>query len=82
MRASLKLAFPRSVDFSVVQMGADRISFHPGSPRTTWATTIDPLIIYTTVDFEGSGCFICEMADVDPAEVRMGVPLEMCFRKL
>ncbi|MDP3064143.1 MAG: OB-fold domain-containing protein [Chloroflexota bacterium] len=44
--------------------------------------TVDPPIIYTTVDFEGGGRLTCEMTNADPSEVKVGMPVEMCFRKL
>lgn len=46
------------------------------------AASIDPPIIYTTVDFKGGGRMFVEMTDVDPDEVKVGMPVEMCFRKL
>ncbi len=46
------------------------------------AASIDPPIVFTTVDFQGGGRIVCEMTDVDPAEVQVGMPVEMCFRKL
>jgi 3-hydroxy-3-methylglutaryl CoA synthase len=46
------------------------------------AASIDPPVIFTTVDFQGGGRIVCEMTDVDPAEVKVGMSVEMCFRKL
>jgi len=34
------------------------------------------------VEFEGGGRMICELTDCDPAEVKIGIPVEMTFRKL
>ena len=33
------------------------------------------------VDFEGGGRVLCEICDCNPAEMRIGMPVEMCFRK-
>ena len=44
--------------------------------------TIDPPIIYTTVNFEGGARLTCEITNVHPSEVEVGMPVEMCFRKL
>lgn len=46
------------------------------------AASIDPPLVFTTVDFQGGGRIVCEMTDVDPAEVKVGMPVDMCFRKL
>ena len=45
------------------------------------ATTDKPLVI-TTVDFEGGGRILCMMTDRELDEVRIGMPIEMSFRKL
>ena len=45
------------------------------------ATTDKPLVI-TTVDFEGGGRMLCMMTDRELDEVRIGMPIEMSFRKL
>jgi len=44
--------------------------------------TVDPPIIYTVVDFEGGGRIMCQGTNVEPSELKLGLPVEMCFRKL
>ncbi|MCJ7594911.1 MAG: OB-fold domain-containing protein, partial [Desulfobacterales bacterium] len=38
--------------------------------------------IVGVVDFEGGGRLMCEVAECELSEVRIGMPVEMCFRKL
>jgi hydroxymethylglutaryl-CoA synthase len=35
-----------------------------------------------TVDFEGGGRVMCEVTECDPSEITIGMPVEMCFRKV
>ena len=44
-------------------------------------TTDTPLVI-TVVNFEGGGRMLCMMTDRELDEVRVGMPVEMSFRKL
>ena len=44
--------------------------------------TIDPPVTATFVDFEGGGRLMCDMTDRDPDAVKVGMPLEMTFRRL
>jgi hydroxymethylglutaryl-CoA synthase len=44
--------------------------------------TADPPVTVTFVDFEGGGRIMCDMTDRDPAAVKVGLPLEMTFRRL
>lgn len=44
--------------------------------------TTDPPVTLTVVNFEGGGRVICDMTDRDPDEVKVGMPLEMTFRRL
>jgi len=44
--------------------------------------TADPPVTVTIVDFEGGGRLMCDMTDRDPAAVKVGMPLEMTFRRL
>jgi hydroxymethylglutaryl-CoA synthase len=44
--------------------------------------TVDPPVTVTVVDFEGGGRIICDMTDRDPEEIKVGMPLEMTFRRL
>jgi 3-hydroxy-3-methylglutaryl CoA synthase len=46
------------------------------------AASIDTPSTSTVVDFEGGGRIMCEMTDRDPAEVKVGMPVEMTFRRL
>lgn len=46
------------------------------------AYTLQPPVVSIVADFEGGGRFTCEMADVDPAAVKIGDQLEMTFRRL
>jgi hydroxymethylglutaryl-CoA synthase len=41
-----------------------------------------PTAVNTVLEFEEGGRMICELTDCDPAEVRIGTPVEMTFRKL
>jgi len=34
------------------------------------------------VDFEGGGRIMCEVTECEPSEMRIGMPVEMCFKKL
>jgi hydroxymethylglutaryl-CoA synthase len=33
------------------------------------------------VDFEGGGRLMCEVTECEPSEIKVGMPVEMCFRK-
>jgi hydroxymethylglutaryl-CoA synthase len=44
--------------------------------------TADPPVTLTMVDFEGGGRLMCDMTDRDPAAVKVGMPLQMTFRRL
>ena len=44
--------------------------------------TDDPPVTLTVVNFEEGGRIICDMTDRDPDEVKVGMPVEMTFRKL
>lgn len=43
---------------------------------------IDPPATRTVVDFEGGGRGLFDMVDRDPAECKVGMPVEMTFRKV
>jgi hydroxymethylglutaryl-CoA synthase len=34
------------------------------------------------IDFEGGGRMMCEITECEPDQVRVGMPVEMCFRKI
>jgi len=44
--------------------------------------TLDPPLVICIIDFEGGGRMLCMMTDRDINEVKVGMPLEMSFRKL
>jgi 3-hydroxy-3-methylglutaryl CoA synthase/uncharacterized OB-fold protein len=44
--------------------------------------TLDPPVTVAFVDFEGGGRIMCDMTDRDLAAVKVGLPLEMTFRRL
>jgi hydroxymethylglutaryl-CoA synthase len=44
--------------------------------------TVEPPVTVTVVDFDGGGRIICDMTDRDPEEIKVGMPLEMTFRRL
>jgi len=44
--------------------------------------TVDPPVTVTVVDFEGGGRIMCDMTDRDPEEIKVGMPVEMTFRRL
>ncbi len=41
-----------------------------------------PPTVIAVVDFEGGGRIICEVTDCDPGEIRIGMEVEMTFRRL
>ena len=46
------------------------------------AATIDKPLVIAVVDFDGGGRMLCMMTDRELAEVEIGMPVEMSFRKL
>jgi len=46
------------------------------------ALHLDPPLTVAIVDFEGGGRAAFEMTDRDPKEIRVGMPVELTFRKL
>jgi len=42
----------------------------------------DPPVVIAAVDFEGGGRIMCEVTDCKPDEAKIGLPVQMCFRKL
>ena len=44
--------------------------------------TLDPPVTLTVVDFDGGGRIMCDMTDRDPEKIRVGMDIEMTFRKL
>jgi hydroxymethylglutaryl-CoA synthase len=46
------------------------------------AWSMAPPVVAAVVDFDGGGRLLCELADVDPAQVRIGTRVAMTFRRL
>jgi 3-hydroxy-3-methylglutaryl CoA synthase len=46
------------------------------------AASIDPPTTICAVDFPEGGRIMCDMTDRDPSEVKVGMPVEMVFRKI
>lgn len=46
------------------------------------AYTPSPPLVVAVVDFDGGGRFRCEMTDADPGSIRIGMRVEMTFRKI
>ena len=44
--------------------------------------SVEPPVTVTIVDFEGGGRLMCDMTDRVPEEIKVGIPLEMTFRRL
>ena len=38
--------------------------------------------IFGVVDFEGGGRLMCEVTECEPSQMKIGMPVEMCFRKV
>ena len=63
-----------------------RLSDQPGELFTYSmdyiAGAVDTPLVVGAVDFQGGGRIICMLTDREPEEVRVGMPVEMSFRKL
>ena len=63
-----------------------RFSDRPGTVFTYSmdyiAGAIDTPLVVTVIDFEGGGRLLCMMTDRELDEVKIGMPVEMSFRKL
>lgn len=46
------------------------------------AASIDPPLPFAAVDFEGGGRYVGEVTDKDASEIKVGMPVEMSFRKI
>jgi uncharacterized OB-fold protein len=44
--------------------------------------TVDPPLVVAVVNFEGGGRMLTQMTDRDPGQLRVGMPVEMSFRRL
>ena len=60
-----------SVDCKVATFTLDHLAY-----------SLQPPVVAAVVDFEGGGRCPCELTDVDPADVQIGLELEMSFRNL
>jgi len=55
----------------VVVYAIDHLTSNPESPA-----------VIAVVDFEGGGRMMCEVTECEPSEIKVGMPVEMCFRKM
>lgn len=46
------------------------------------ALSADPPNVDVVVDFEGGGRIFCNLVDCEPEQVKVGLQIEMCYRKL
>jgi 3-hydroxy-3-methylglutaryl CoA synthase/uncharacterized OB-fold protein len=69
----------------------DRMSPEPLAdvPATVATYTVDrlayslsPPVVAAVIDFDGGGRFSCELTDIDPDEVHIGLRVRMTFRRL
>jgi uncharacterized OB-fold protein len=71
---------------SVDQMAPERLADVQGTVATftidRLAFTLSPPVVAAVIDFDGGGRFSCELTDLDPSEVRIGLRVEMTFRNL
>jgi 3-hydroxy-3-methylglutaryl CoA synthase/uncharacterized OB-fold protein len=71
---------------AIDRMGSERMAPIPASVATftvdRLAYSPSPPVVAAVVDFDGGGRFACELTDLDPAEVHIGMKVEMTFRKL
>jgi uncharacterized OB-fold protein len=56
---------------TVATFAVDRLAFTPSPP-----------MVAVVVDFDGGGRFRCELADAGPDDVRIGMRVELTFRRL
>jgi 3-hydroxy-3-methylglutaryl CoA synthase len=56
---------------TVATFTIDRLAFTPSPP-----------MVAVVVDFDGGGRFRCELADTSPADVRIGMSVQLTFRRL
>ncbi len=68
-------------DFTPVRFSDKRATLFTYS-MDSLGPTPDPPLIVCFIDFEGGGRMACTMTDRAVEEVRVGMPLEMSFRKL
>jgi uncharacterized OB-fold protein len=56
---------------TVVTYTVDRLAYSPSPP-----------VVFAVVDFDGGGRLPVELTDVDPDDVKIGMRVEMSFRRL
>ena len=61
---------------------ADKPSVLTTYSHDSLGVSADPPTTIAAVDFEGGGRITCDMTDRDPAEIKIGIPIEMVFRIL
>ena len=44
------------------------------------AYSLNPPVVVAVIDFEGGGRYRCQLTDVDPAAVAVGMQVEMTYR--
>lgn len=71
----------RGMDFDPEPFAQKRATLFTYS-LDTLGPTPDPPLIVCFIDFEGGGRMQCLMADADPKELKIGMPLKMSFRRL
>lgn len=59
------------VPATIVTFTVDRLAF-----------SLSPPVVAAVIDFDGGGRFQCEVTDVDPDDVQIGMRVEMTFRNL
>jgi len=68
------------------QMTPERLADVPATVATftidRLAFSLSPPVVAAVLDFDGGGRFSCEMTDLDPSEVKIGLRVQMTFRKL
>jgi hydroxymethylglutaryl-CoA synthase len=71
---------------AVDRMTAERVADVPATIATftvdRLAYSLSPPVVAAVIDFDGGGRFQCEVADVDPAAIKIGDRVEMTFRRL
>ena len=71
---------------SVDRMTSERLADVEGTIATSTidrlAFSLAPPVVAAVIDFDGGGRFMCEMTDVDPADVAIGKRVKMTFRRL
>ena len=61
---------------------ADKESFLSTYSHDSLGVSADPPTTIAAVDFKEGGRITCDMTDRDPAEIKIGMPIEMVFRIL